>query len=98
MKKIVIHLINLFTLFCRPDKKRFSLPLLNMLESVYLLGMVPLELYCTFIHRFLGLQEKLPFLPLMMMSCYCAAGVTYSWLKFYWNTIKEKDTKPQKVE
>ncbi|KAH3843091.1 probable dolichyl pyrophosphate Glc1Man9GlcNAc2 alpha-1,3-glucosyltransferase [Dreissena polymorpha] len=66
-----------------------SLPLLSTVESVYLLGILPLELYNSVGHTLLGLTDKLPFLPLMMTSVYCAIGVTYAWLKFYWISYKD---------
>ncbi|KAL3880807.1 hypothetical protein ACJMK2_033014 [Sinanodonta woodiana] len=72
-----------------------SLPLLSQAESLYILGLVPLELYNSVIHSALGLSERLPFLPLLLTSFYCAVGVTYSWIKFYWLTFQEK---PRKTE
>ncbi|KAK7097912.1 dolichyl pyrophosphate Glc1Man9GlcNAc2 alpha-1,3-glucosyltransferase-like [Littorina saxatilis] len=60
-----------------------QLPLLTTPESVYLSGIVPLQVYSSFLHPFLGLERRLPFLPLLLMSVYCAVGVTYCWVKFY---------------
>lgn len=60
-----------------------TLPLLNIFESSYLLGLIPLFFYENFIHSIIGLEEKLPFLPLMLTSVYCSLGVIYSWLKYY---------------
>lgn len=48
-------------------------------ETVYLLGIIPLELYCSFIHRLL-FQGVWPFIPLMLTSVYSSLGVTYCWL------------------
>lgn len=62
---------------------KYNLPLLNVLESLYLCGLVPLFLYDSFIHYFLGLSQSLPFLPLMLTSVYCSLGVIYCWLKYY---------------
>ncbi|KAK3576866.1 hypothetical protein CHS0354_012919 [Potamilus streckersoni] len=72
-----------------------SLPLLSQAESLYILGLVLLELYNNVIHSVLGLSERLPFLPLLLTSFYCAVGVTYTWIKFYWLTFQEK---PRKTE
>ncbi|KAG0717319.1 putative dolichyl pyrophosphate Glc1Man9GlcNAc2 alpha-1,3-glucosyltransferase [Chionoecetes opilio] len=55
--------------------------LLNTLETLYLLGLVPLSLLLEVGAGRLGLGEGLPFLPLMAVSVYCALGVTYSWVK-----------------
>ncbi|KAI0209331.1 putative dolichyl pyrophosphate Glc1Man9GlcNAc2 alpha-1,3-glucosyltransferase [Lamellibrachia satsuma] len=61
----------------------YRLPILNTIESVYIVGLVAVEVYCSLIHWLLGLQDRLPFLPLLLMSTYCAVGISYSWLKFY---------------
>ena len=45
------------------------------------MGLLPLEIYCQGVHRLLGLDRLLPFLPLMLTSVYCAVGVTYVWVK-----------------
>jgi alpha-1,3-glucosyltransferase len=78
--------LNLANLF---DTKKCSLylPLLNGLESVYLLGLFPLFVFENVIHPLLGLNTRLPFLPLMLTSVYCAVGVLYFWLKYYWHFL-----------
>jgi len=53
-------------------------------ESLYLAGLLPLEVFTGLLHPVLGLSRSLPFLPLLLTSLYCAVGVTYCWLKFYW--------------
>ena len=46
--------------------------------SLYLAGFVLLEVYCSFLHAALwGL--RLPFLPLMLTSMYCALGIGWVW-------------------
>lgn len=45
----------------------------------YLVGLLLVEIWGQFLHpMFLG--DKLPFLPLMLISVYCSLGVTYSFL------------------
>jgi alpha-1,3-glucosyltransferase len=51
---------------------------LPLLYRAYLAGLVVLELYCTLGHKAL-LGERLPFVPLMLTSVYCAVGVTWAW-------------------
>ena len=53
-------------------------PLLSRWQLAYLLGLVPLELYCSFLHAPLW-RGALPFAPLMATSAYCAAGVVGFW-------------------
>ncbi|XP_042880305.1 probable dolichyl pyrophosphate Glc1Man9GlcNAc2 alpha-1,3-glucosyltransferase [Penaeus japonicus] len=59
------------------------IPLCSIAETTYLLGLVNIFLYQQVGHQLLGLQEKMPFLPLMLISVYCGVGVTYCWLKYY---------------
>lgn len=62
---------------------KYSLPLLASIESLYLLGLIAVFLYEHVIHNFLGFDEILPFLPLMLTSLYCSVGVVYCWLRYY---------------
>ncbi|XP_025085252.1 probable dolichyl pyrophosphate Glc1Man9GlcNAc2 alpha-1,3-glucosyltransferase isoform X2 [Pomacea canaliculata] len=78
------------------QRHHLQLPLLSMLESFYLYGIVFLEVYNTFLHFLLGLSEKLPFLPLMLTSVYCAVGIVYCWLRFYSVTLQDKPKKKMK--
>ncbi|XP_004229713.1 dolichyl pyrophosphate Glc1Man9GlcNAc2 alpha-1,3-glucosyltransferase isoform X1 [Solanum lycopersicum] len=47
--------------------------------KLYLLGLVAVEIYGQFVHPII-FAERLPFLPLMMISIYCAFGMMYSWI------------------
>lgn len=62
---------------------RYSLPLLNIVETLYIYGLGVVFLYENVIHSLLGLNSKLPFLPLMLNSFYCGLGVVYCWAKYY---------------
>lgn len=62
---------------------KFTLPLLNIFETVYLSGLIPIFIYDTFVHKLIGLDNSLPFLPLMITSTYCSLGVIYTWIKYY---------------
>ena len=46
-------------------------------ELAYLIGFVPVEVFCSFVHPLL-LAPRMPFLPLMATSVYCTVGVLYS--------------------
>ncbi|GAB6020297.1 glycosyl transferase [Chamberlinius hualienensis] len=67
----------------------FCLPLLSPLESAYLYVLPVVQLYADVIHGLLGLSSTLPFLPLMVISVYCALGISYIWLKLNWSVWKE---------
>lgn len=62
------------------------LPLLSRPETVYILGLVPLFVYEHVLHQLL-LGQSLPFLPLLLTSVYCAVGMTYCWVIFYWHFL-----------
>ncbi|ESO93947.1 hypothetical protein LOTGIDRAFT_153427 [Lottia gigantea] len=69
------------------------LPIVSWLESVYLLGIVPLEFYNSVIHSLLKLDEKFPFIPLLLTSIYCSLGVVYTWLRFYFSFLQSQSPK-----
>ncbi|KAB2037272.1 hypothetical protein E1A91_D03G065100v1 [Gossypium mustelinum] len=45
----------------------------------YLIGVVVVEIWGQFLHPYL-FGDKLPFVPLMLISMYCAIGILYSWI------------------
>lgn len=61
----------------------FGIPFVKWYEALYLLGLSPLYLYTSLGHWLLDLQQRLPFLPLLMTSLYCSIGVLWSWILFY---------------
>ncbi|XP_060523913.1 probable dolichyl pyrophosphate Glc1Man9GlcNAc2 alpha-1,3-glucosyltransferase [Cylas formicarius] len=62
---------------------KYTLPLLNMIESVYILGLGGVFVYENFVHKLLDNDTRLPFLPLMITSVYCAIGIMYCWVTYY---------------
>ena len=63
-------------------------------QRAHLLGLVPLELYCAVGHRLLcsvvfGDSGRLPFLPLLLTSVYCAVGVVAAWLKMTVRCVRQ---------
>ncbi|CAN8318489.1 unnamed protein product [Cochlearia groenlandica] len=48
-------------------------------EKSYLMGLVIVEMVSQFLHPYL-LGDKFPFMPLMLISTYCAVGIVYSWI------------------
>ncbi|XP_078259111.1 dolichyl pyrophosphate Glc1Man9GlcNAc2 alpha-1,3-glucosyltransferase isoform X2 [Rhinoraja longicauda] len=63
--------------------------LLNWPESIYLSGLIPLQVICEFIYPLTFWQERFPFIPLMSISVYCSLGITYAWIKLYISVLRE---------
>nr|XP_033806146.1 probable dolichyl pyrophosphate Glc1Man9GlcNAc2 alpha-1,3-glucosyltransferase isoform X3 [Geotrypetes seraphini] len=81
---IKILLMLLFTLYSFSSLKtlfRKEGPLLNWPETLYLIGLVPLEVVCEVIYPLTAWNERLPFIPLLLTSVYCAFGISYVWLR-----------------
>eukprot|EP00112_Aurelia_sp_Birch-Aquarium-sp1_P013716 Seg2924.2 transcript_id=Seg2924.2/GoldUCD/mRNA.D3Y31 product="putative dolichyl pyrophosphate Glc1Man9GlcNAc2 alpha-1 3-glucosyltransferase" protein_id=Seg2924.2/GoldUCD/D3Y31 len=74
-----------------------GLPFLNKIEALYIWGLLPLYIYCNIMHSAIGLDSRLPFIPLMLTSVYCTVGVSWSWILFYrdslWDESGAKKTK-----
>ncbi|XP_057800243.1 probable dolichyl pyrophosphate Glc1Man9GlcNAc2 alpha-1,3-glucosyltransferase isoform X1 [Salvia miltiorrhiza] len=52
---------------------------IGWLGKSYLVGLVVVEIWGQFLHPII-FGDALPFLPLMMISIYCALGMLYSWI------------------
>lgn len=69
------------------ERKKTKLPLLNIVESAYVLGFFFLFLAEILLFPLCNLHKRLPFLGLLLTSCYCALGVLYCWVKYYWHFV-----------
>ncbi|XP_077983602.1 dolichyl pyrophosphate Glc1Man9GlcNAc2 alpha-1,3-glucosyltransferase-like [Glandiceps talaboti] len=69
------------------NKVSSASPILPLPETLYLLGLIPLYAFCNILLPLFSFTSKYEFLPLMLTSFYCAVGVSWSWLKFYKDTI-----------
>jgi alpha-1,3-glucosyltransferase len=58
----------------------------NIVERAYLFGLVAVEIYASIIHDII--LPHLSFLPLMIISVYCAFGVSYTWLLLFFDKKK----------
>ena len=65
---------------------------MNHIEALYIWGLLPLHIYCNAIHAAIGLESKLPFIPLMMTSVYCTFGIMWSWLLLYRDSLNQEST------
>ncbi|XP_043731466.1 probable dolichyl pyrophosphate Glc1Man9GlcNAc2 alpha-1,3-glucosyltransferase isoform X3 [Cervus elaphus] len=89
---IKILLMLLFTIYSISSLKtlfRKEKPLFNWMETFYLLGLGPLEVFCEFVFPFTSWNLKYPFIPLLLTSVYCAVGITYAWFKLYVSVLTD---------
>lgn len=75
-------------------------PLLSPLESLYLLGLIPVAVLCEVLQaeifpQYLW-QQKMPFLPLLLTSVYCSLGICYSFLRLYVSLLRQQE-KPKQL-
>lgn len=63
----------------------------SIYHKTYLAGFCGLFFYENIIQYVLGMDSKLPFLPLMLTSVYCSFGIIFSWLSFYYNFMSIKN-------
>lgn len=73
-------------------QNRFTLSLLNVIETLYIVSLVPLFLYEHVFQYVFAMHQKWPFLPLMFTSVHNAVGILYCYLKYYWYFLNLKDT------
>lgn len=71
--------------------------LLGWLERLYLLGMGAVCVVCEVVLPLSALTGHLPFLPLLLTSVYCAAGVAYSFVRLYGGLLRTKDLSKAKT-
>jgi len=83
----------LCALHSRPDSTT-SLVRFRIWERIYLYGLALVALNECCLHSIVDRNGNLPFLPLLIMSVYCAIGVIYVWLVFLRNSLLlQKTTK-----
>lgn len=77
---ILIHLNGVRYLWPSSIHRKHILPLHELFYSFGLIGLLFYEFILQYV---INLDEKLPFLPLLLTSVYCSVGIMYFWLIYY---------------
>jgi len=64
-------------------KQVHKVDVLTTPEKLYVLLAISVFVYSEWFHAFLGFQDRMPFLPLLLYSLYSAAGVISTAVRFY---------------
>ncbi|XP_076757137.1 ALG6/ALG8 family glucosyltransferase xit [Xylocopa sonorina] len=88
---LLVYTTASFLIFHRKFKQR----ILYFHEYVYVINLPILTVYDSILHK-LVFGDQLPFLPLALTSIYCAIGILYSWLLYYYTFLCYSETDRQK--
>ena len=69
----------------------WALPLLNRLETLAVILLIPLCFYVECLHTVLHIDRLLPFLPLLLISIYCSIFIIYCWIRLHAIEAHEED-------
>ncbi|XP_042545704.1 probable dolichyl pyrophosphate Glc1Man9GlcNAc2 alpha-1,3-glucosyltransferase isoform X2 [Dipodomys spectabilis] len=87
IKILLMVLFTIYSVYSLKTLFRKEKALLNWTETLYLLGLVPLEVCCEFLFPFTSWKLRYPFIPLLLTSGYCAVGITYAWFRLYCSVL-----------
>ncbi|XP_031582566.2 probable dolichyl pyrophosphate Glc1Man9GlcNAc2 alpha-1,3-glucosyltransferase isoform X1 [Oreochromis aureus] len=97
---IKVALMLMFTIFSFTALRKLHSSqgsLLHPLEVIYLLGLVAVAIACEVVFPLSPWQQRLPFLPLLVTSVYCAVGVCYAFLRLYASLLLRREEKPKQL-
>ncbi|KAL5460562.1 hypothetical protein EMCRGX_G034014 [Ephydatia muelleri] len=88
-----------FVLFKNRSQKSGSTHgfILSPFQSLYVVVLLLVQVYCIFLHGVQGFLKHYEFLPLLMTSVSCAVGVVWSWLICYHDFLTDEGAK-QRIE
>ncbi|KFM79818.1 putative dolichyl pyrophosphate Glc1Man9GlcNAc2 alpha-1,3-glucosyltransferase, partial [Stegodyphus mimosarum] len=87
---LLLHAVYMFSSLNELHQLKSSL--ITYLEKLYFCGLIILQLFYSIFAGILGIEKKLPFLPLMLISAYCAFGILYAWIKYCYLTLNSTDS------
>ncbi|XP_035216099.1 probable dolichyl pyrophosphate Glc1Man9GlcNAc2 alpha-1,3-glucosyltransferase isoform X2 [Stegodyphus dumicola] len=87
---LLLHAVYMFSSLNELHQLKSSL--ITSLEKLYFCGLIVLQLFHSIFAEILGIEKKLPFLPLMLTSTYCAFGILYAWIKYCYLTLNSTDS------
>ena len=84
---------------CRSSTRTYSvlLPYLRVPESLYLVLLCALQVYCLVLHPLVDRDGRFPFLPLLITSVSCGLAVLWSWIVFYVKFLFGRPTTGQRA-
>lgn len=77
-------------------KSIYDFDVMRFHEKLYSILLIVLPAYEHVVQYPLGFHVKMPFMPLMLTSVYCAIGMSYFWLTFYSEYLLGRDERPRK--
>lgn len=77
--------------------KQHLRPLLRLHEWLYIIPLPLITFYEVVLHKLL-FSDKLPFLPLAFTSIYCAIGITYCWILYYYIYLQNNACTDNRIE
>lgn len=97
--KCCLYIINIAVLGLGYRKQSPAEPsVILFLEKCYCFGLIVPFAYEMFFQYLLGLDRKLPFLPLLFTSVYCSVGIIYFWTKLYANFLFPHQKRSEKID
>lgn len=93
---LMIYIV--FFIRCRSQKSGSTHGfILSPFQSLYVVVLLLVQVYCIFLHGVQGFLKHYEFLPLLMTSVSCAVGVVWSWLICYHDFLTDEGAK-QRIE
>lgn len=97
--KCCLYVINLAVLGLGFSKQSPAEPtVISFLEKRYCVGLIVPFAYEMCFQYLLRLDERLPFLPLLLTSVYCSVGIMYFWIKLYANYLFPHQRRPEHID